>query len=92
MERRGGAGKYSMNRNSRTAFRPFNSFWQPIEPAVDDGRRPTVLSLFADRVKELVNGQQPAAVPETAPAEEETRTGSFAREPLIELQAILRPT
>jgi hypothetical protein len=69
-------------------FRPFNSFFQPAAPIVDDGRRPTLLSSLADRMKELT-GAKPATVTETPSVEEAREPEPFIREPLIELQAIL---
>ena len=68
-------------------FRPFLGHYLSPEPQIDDGRRPTALSSFWER---LTGGPQPQPLP--APSEEEEGPAPEAlpdREGLIELQAVL---
>ena len=68
-------------------FRPF--CFQSATSVIDDGRRPTALSLFADRIKGLVSGPSSTAVMVPQPTIEEPEPDSLVREPLVEIQAIL---
>ena len=68
-------------------FRPFLDHHLSEAPAVDDGRRPTLLSSFIRRLSQKIGGDRP-----TLPAIvdlEEPDPRSLIREPLTELQTSL---
>ena len=69
-------------------FRPFPSHYLPEQPAIDDGRRPTVLSSLVQRLSKKMSGQPPPvpAVPET---EDEPEPEVLIRDPSVEFQVSL---
>jgi hypothetical protein len=69
-------------------FRPFHGHYLPNTPAVDDGRRPTMLSSLVERLSRKLS-TAPAPV-ETVPEEEsEPEPQTLIRDPLVELQTSL---
>src|SRR5437762_424941 len=69
-------------------FRPFLSYHLSEEPAVDDGRRPTLLSSFVRRLSQRISTKRPIP-PAIAEPQEEPEPVPLCREPLIELQTSL---
>src|SRR5262249_48161857 len=69
-------------------FRPFNGHYLPETPVVDDGRRPTFLSSFVQRLSRALSAQPetPPVIPEP---EEEPEPEPLVREKLVELQTFL---
>lgn len=71
-------------------FRPFYGHYLPEAPAVDDGRRPTVLSSFVRKLSGRLSTEPPEApvIPDT---EEEPEPDPLTRDSIIELQTSPRP-
>lgn len=69
-------------------FVPFNGHYLPDTPAVDDGKRPTVLSSFVRHLSRTLSTQPPSEPPVIAP-DEEPEPVLLVRDPLIELQTFL---
>src|SRR5664280_3154009 len=69
-------------------FCPFEGHYLPDTPAVDDGRRPTLLSSIVRKLSEKLSEKpaQPPAVPEGEP---ELEPQLLVRGSLVELQASL---
>ena len=67
-------------------FRPFEGHYQPDTPAVDDGRRPTILSSLFQTIVGNHNAEPPAP-PQIA--EEESEPQPMIRDSLVELQTSL---
>src|ERR1035438_8259303 len=66
-------------------FRPFEGHYQPPTPAVDDGRRPTMLSSLYRKLTSP-RPEPPPVIPEP---EEESEPTVLIRDSLVELQASL---
>src|SRR5438477_5629113 len=66
-------------------FRPFLGHHLSEEPAVDDGRRPTLLSSFVRKLSQRISTVWPIP-PAIAEPEEEPEPVPLSREPLKELQ------
>src|SRR5882724_9938941 len=69
-------------------FRPFLSHHLHEQPAVDDGRRPTLLSSFVRKLSERISTERPIP-PVIDEPEEEPEPVPLWREPLAELQTSL---
>ncbi len=69
-------------------FRPFYGHYRPETPIVDDGRRPTVLSSFIQRLSGKLS-TEPTPPPVTSEAEEEPEPKPLIRDSLVELQTSL---
>jgi hypothetical protein len=69
-------------------FRPFNGHYLPLTPAVDDGRRPTFLSSFVEKLSRKLS-TAPPEVPAEPAEEEEAEPEPLQRGPLVELQTSL---
>ncbi len=70
------------------AFVPFTGYRLPVAPpGGDDGRKPTRIASFFDRLQQRVNPQPPPVPPEPEP--EEPEPIRLEREPLVELQTVL---
>src|SRR5437588_12077932 len=69
-------------------FRPFEGHYLPETPAVDDGRKPTILSSFMRMLSQTLSTEQevPPIIPE---AEEEPEPQVLVRDSVIELQTSL---
>src|ERR1700733_7291974 len=69
-------------------FRPFHGHNLPATPAVDDGKRPTILSSLVQKLSQRLSTETvaPPAIPEP---EEEPEPIVLIRESLVELQASL---
>ena len=69
-------------------FRPFYGHYLPDTPVVDDGRKPTFLSSFVERLSRKLSTAPPE--PPAPPAEEdEPEPHVLTRDPLVELQTSL---
>jgi hypothetical protein len=69
-------------------FIPFHGHYAPPTPAPDDGRRPTLLSGFVQRLSRKLNTPPPPQ-PDQPEPDEEPEPKSLIRETLIELQTSL---
>jgi hypothetical protein len=69
-------------------FRPFNGHYLPTASPIDDGRKPTFLSSFVERLSSRLSTAPPPVTVEPD-TEEETEPISLIRDPLVELQAAL---
>ena len=69
-------------------FRPFEGHYLPATPIIDDGAKPTFLSLLVQRLSQKLSTEKPPAPVEPEP-EEEPEPQSLVRDKLIELQASL---
>jgi hypothetical protein len=69
-------------------FRPFLGHYLHEQPAVDNGRRPTFLSSFVQRLSQRMGPEQPVP-PVIVEPEEEPGPVPLNREPLAELQTSL---
>ena len=70
------------------AFLPFTGYRLPAaSPGEDDGRKPTRIASFLERLQQRVNPQPPPVPPEPEP--EEPEPTRLEREPLVELQTVL---
>jgi hypothetical protein len=69
-------------------FRSFNGYHQPNCPPVDDGRRPTMLSSFMERLSRSLSTEA-IAQPDVPEPEEEPEPETLIREPLVELRTSL---
>jgi hypothetical protein len=69
-------------------FRPFFGHYLPDTPIADDGRKPTFLSSFVDKLSRKLSTtpSEPAAPPTE---EQEPEPHTLIREPLVELQTSL---
>src|SRR5579862_2953833 len=69
-------------------FRPFYGHYVPQTEVVDDGRKPTLLSSFVQKLSRKLSTEQeePPRIPE---AEEEPEPESLERSSLIEFQTLL---
>ena len=74
--------------NVEPPFRPFDGHYLPDAPPVDDGRRPTALSSFIQRLSGKLS-TEPVAPPRIVEAEEEPEPQPFIRDALVELQTSL---
>jgi hypothetical protein len=68
-------------------FLPFYGHCLPEVPAIDDGRKPTVISSFVRRLTQKMNG--PAVPPVIPDEEEEPQPQPLVRDSIIELQTSL---
>jgi type IV secretion system coupling TraD/TrwB family protein len=68
-------------------FRPFDGHFLPPQPAIDDGRRPTIFSSFVAKLSQSLSGksQPPPAIEEEPEPEPEV----LIRDSLVELQTFL---
>lgn len=69
-------------------FRPFNGYYLPDAPAIDDGRKPTFLSSLVEKLSNRLSTTPPPVAVEPEP-EEEPEPQSLVRKKLIEFQASL---
>lgn len=69
-------------------FTPFDGHYLPDAPPVDDGRRPTALSSFIQRLSGKLS-TEPVAPPRIVEAEEELEPQPLMRDALLELQTSL---
>ena len=69
-------------------FRPFDGHYLPDTPPVDDGRRPTALSSFIQRLSGKLSTEPPVP-PRIADVEEEPEPQPLIRDVLVELQTSL---
>src|ERR1700733_10069048 len=68
-------------------FVPFSGHYLPAAPAIDDGRRPTLLSSLVQKLSgKLIEEREAPATPEP---EDEPEPNALVRDPLVELQASL---
>lgn len=72
-------------------FLPFSGYALTREPSVDDGRRPTMLSSFVQRLQQRLR-TEPPPVPEPPAEIEETEPEMLIRDPLVELHTALPST
>src|ERR1051325_3340932 len=71
-------------------FRPFFGPYLPDAPPIDDGRKPTVLSTFIQRLSRKLTTELPP--PDVVPTvEDEPEPQSLIRDKLVELQTSLPP-
>lgn len=69
-------------------FVPFTEYYAPAtSPGDDDGRKPSKLASFFERLEQRVNPPPPPLPPEPEP--EEPEPTRLERAPLVELQAVL---
>src|SRR6267154_1725338 len=68
-------------------FRPFYDHRLPNIPAVDDGRKPRLLSSLLRKLSQKLSTEPPAPAP--VESEEEPEPESLIRDSLVELQASL---
>ncbi|MEQ2006792.1 MAG: type IV secretion system DNA-binding domain-containing protein, partial [Limisphaerales bacterium] len=71
-------------------FQVFPGHYLPAAPIADDGRRPTALSSFVQRLARTLKPEPPPLPPEPV-QEEESEAEALARGELVELQASLPP-
>ncbi|MEN9576484.1 MAG: hypothetical protein RL514_4339 [Verrucomicrobiota bacterium] len=71
-------------------FKFFPGHFLPAAPIADDGRRPTALSSFVQRLARTLK-PEPPPLPAEPVAEEEPEAEALARGELVELQASLPP-
>lgn len=71
-------------------FQVFPGHYLPVAPIADDGRRPTALSSFVQRLARTMKPEPPPLPPEPV-QEEESEAESLVRGELVELQASLPP-
>src|ERR1039458_2475760 len=69
-------------------FRPFHVHYLPDTPVIDDGRKPTFLSSFVEKLSRKLSTVPPEP-PVTPTEEEEPEPHILIREPQIELQTSL---
>ncbi len=69
-------------------FRPFHGHYLPESPVIDDGRKPTMLSSFVQKLSRKL-ATAPPAPPAPPTEEEEPEPEPLTRGPLIELQTSL---
>jgi hypothetical protein len=68
-------------------FRPFYGHHVPEAPLIDDGRRPTFLNSFVDKLTQKMSPQPPPVFIQESKAEPEPR--ALIRDPMVELQTSL---
>src|ERR1044071_9212288 len=69
-------------------FRSFDGYFQPRQPDFDDGRRPTALSSFVERLRRKLSTEPPPAT-DTPTEAEEPEPKLLIRDSLVELQTSL---
>jgi Type IV secretion-system coupling protein DNA-binding domain len=69
-------------------FRPFYGHYPPEAPCIDDGRRPTLLSSFVQKLSRRLATEAPAAPPVIELCEE-PEPETLVRDPGVELQTTL---
>ena len=69
-------------------FRPFHGNYLPAAPPLDDGRRPTALSSFVQKLSQKLSPKPPPIPVEPEP-EAEPQPQPLIRDPLVELQTSL---
>lgn len=89
-EKRGRGWKtYSEPVRPEPPFRPFRGHYLKPAPAIDNGRRPTLLSGLVKNLSDLLRGPQPE---EEAPeVEEEPEPQEFAHSDIVEIRTALPP-
>jgi hypothetical protein len=74
--------------NPEPPFRPFYGHYLPDAPVVDDGRKPTFLSSFVEKLSRKLS-TVPPELPAQPTKEEEPEPEPLCRDPLVELQTSL---
>jgi hypothetical protein len=69
-------------------FRPFHGHFLPDEQIVDDGRRPTFLSSFIEKLSRTLSTASPEPA-KTSQPDEEPEPETLIRESLVEIQTSL---